>query len=487
MISQMDQIYSNASATIIAAAGEDAQVGLPGVSRIHRQHQREVDVLGVTLLQMPHGGGALSSSRWASRGWTYQEGYLSKRRLIFTDSQVLYLCNEMYSEESFKQPLSPELSYKGRSSFSRLVPEHRLQQDSIRTFLSQIEEYSRRDLSCSGDSLNAFLGIFNYQASISPPILHLWGLPIQTPATDLADMALYPLWWHASPVTRRPEFPSWTWAGWAGPVRFSLRRYNISSITQKQAVCATTQEEDPAGPHTREPHSFRVFVEDDDDHNHHQEHRRLGLYEYAQSLLRATQSQVPKLHYDPGPRRLLISCPVLPLRLQLLSQLLVSDPAQRRPEKTATLLLQARPRREPHARQCTRSFDGPGLGPLAVAPICPGVYVGLQPCYDQPVAMASCEDEGRLLALYMRRQDDDGGEPDINHHFLIVRRLRSRSSGGGEEGRYERVGAMEWNSWDTRAPQIYMDDEGTVLDVVHLPEAKDLFTSIAETRTVCLV
>lgn len=464
MISQMDQIYSNASVTIIAAAGEDAQTGLPGVSRFHRPRQHEVHVQGVTILQLPHGGQALSSSRWASRAWTYQEGYLSKRRLIFTDSQVLYLCDEMYTEESIKQPLSSELAYRGRSSFSRLVPDLHLRQDSIHTFLSQVEEYSRRDLSHSGDSLNAFLGIFNYQSRISPPLLHLWGLPIQTPELDLTDMAFYPLWWHASLAARRPGFPSWTWAGWAGPVRFSSRRYII--CPQRAPVCPPQEQQDSTTAHSGEQQGFRVSVDADD-----QEHQTLGLYEYAQNLLEDIRSRGPQLHYNPGPKRLFISCPVLALRLQLFSQL---SEAQR---STRTTTFQKRQRREPRARQCSRSFS---QDHIAVAPICSGVHVGMEPCYDQRVGA-----EDRLLALYMRRQDD-AGDPDINHHFLMVRQLVvARDDKAAVE--YERVGAMEWNSWDTRAPQIYTDEEGAILDEVHLPEAKDLFSSAAETMTICLV
>lgn len=65
MIGQMDQIYANASITIIAATDGDTEMGLCGVSR-PRQLQRHVNVQDVALLELPLGHEALASSKWAS-------------------------------------------------------------------------------------------------------------------------------------------------------------------------------------------------------------------------------------------------------------------------------------------------------------------------------------------------------------------------------------------------------------------------------------
>jgi hypothetical protein len=35
------------------------------------------------------------SASWFERGWTYQEGVLSRRRLMFTENQVCFQCEEM--------------------------------------------------------------------------------------------------------------------------------------------------------------------------------------------------------------------------------------------------------------------------------------------------------------------------------------------------------------------------------------------------------
>jgi hypothetical protein len=81
-----------------------------------------------------------------------------------------------------------------------------------------IEEYTRRDLSYDYDALNACLGVLNTWATQSSLLLHpvpfhLWGLPI-------GDSDLHLDWIHPEPGTRRAEFPSWSWVGWKGPVRF---------------------------------------------------------------------------------------------------------------------------------------------------------------------------------------------------------------------------------------------------------------------------
>lgn len=104
--SQMDEIYSHSVLTIVAAAGEDAEHGLPGVSTRSRSKQQEARLRNVTFLQLPpHTSQTMQSSMWVTRGWTYQEGFFAQRRMIFTDDQVSYLCNEMHYCESIDRPL----------------------------------------------------------------------------------------------------------------------------------------------------------------------------------------------------------------------------------------------------------------------------------------------------------------------------------------------------------------------------------------------
>ncbi|KAG8160904.1 hypothetical protein KVR01_009168 [Diaporthe batatas] len=229
MISQMDQVYSSASITIIDASGEDAQSGLPGVSNFAFRSQRRLHIGNTTLLELPSGARDLRRSKWATRGWTYQEGILSPRRLIFTPNQVLYLCAWNHAEESLYCLLGRDSRDFNTSPLRNLIivssdPGHRIMTEHP-DIIRQLMEYSARDLTDQGDSLNAFLGILNFHTnwqsstSTTPQILHIpWGVVAQHIGQN--ELRLHLTWHHPAPAQRRPQFPSWTWAGWGGPLLF---------------------------------------------------------------------------------------------------------------------------------------------------------------------------------------------------------------------------------------------------------------------------
>jgi hypothetical protein len=224
MISQMDQIYANASITIIDASGDNAQRGLPGVSTSASRFQQRVHIGNTTILALDGGEYELKSSKWATRGWTYQEGYLSRRRLIFTPTQVLFLCAQQYAEESMYCLLQADYQYSYTGIFSNLIPNSR--SDGL-TFqksglLDHLAEYSQRYLTYAHDSVNAFIGVLNFCTRISSrsmtTILHLSQGLFADYNKDRKELRIYLDWYHKSPARRQPEFPSWTWAGWCGPV-----------------------------------------------------------------------------------------------------------------------------------------------------------------------------------------------------------------------------------------------------------------------------
>lgn len=105
-INQMDKVYSNAVITIIAAAGDDASYGLPGLSSVSRRVQPYAKTRGQLLAStMRSSQEIIGSSRWATRGWTYQEAALSKRRFVFTEEQVFYECKCMSCCEAISVPI----------------------------------------------------------------------------------------------------------------------------------------------------------------------------------------------------------------------------------------------------------------------------------------------------------------------------------------------------------------------------------------------
>ncbi|KAK0726895.1 heterokaryon incompatibility protein-domain-containing protein [Lasiosphaeria miniovina] len=81
-IKKMGDIYEQAVVTIVAAAGTRAHMA-----------SRDITVGGQSLsVASTNVSARIQQSRWNTRGWTYQESLLSRRRLVFTDSQVYFQC-----------------------------------------------------------------------------------------------------------------------------------------------------------------------------------------------------------------------------------------------------------------------------------------------------------------------------------------------------------------------------------------------------------
>lgn len=248
-INKMDRIYQGSEITIVAAARQN---GLPGVGKTKRRHQHGVRLEnGVTVLTTPpHISREKALSPWSFRGWTYQEGVLSRRRLLFTEDEVLFECNEPISwwESMSELALDPKPKnhtenpkvpfYDGSRWYSSCL------EWTLSKFYMHISNFSQRQLSHDSDTLRAITGITNTFNKNSPlselhqPYMYPTGLhPIcgiasitQKTAgftdTDKQVLALGLCWFHCSIKSQEPrrnaEFPSWSWAGWKGQVGWPL-------------------------------------------------------------------------------------------------------------------------------------------------------------------------------------------------------------------------------------------------------------------------
>jgi hypothetical protein len=233
-IKQMDAIYEDADLVLVAAAGADETYGLPGVSRTPRTPQTTARFNGmrvISTMKDPHF--SIQSSKWASRGWTFQEAALSRRRLVFTDQQLYFECNSMNCFESIYSPLD-KMHREDKSRFldgirggifrrqlwyGEPTPDMVLA-DAFTKYWSDIEEYSSRDLRYDSDTLAAFQGVIRRYSKSH--FNALWGMPYPTQREErIKYFCLSLTWCHrrscwesAKPLRRRLEFPSWTWAGW---------------------------------------------------------------------------------------------------------------------------------------------------------------------------------------------------------------------------------------------------------------------------------
>ncbi|KAK6065553.1 tol protein [Seiridium cupressi] len=122
-------------------------------------------------------------SVWSTRGWTYREALLSRRRLIFTDTYTTFQC----SSDSYHGSLGVVKDQP--------VPVARVfrQISSSYVMVSSINEYAVRELSFSADSLGAFLGILRLSEKLDKtPVTHIWGLSLFGPdlgANQAEDVA----------------------------------------------------------------------------------------------------------------------------------------------------------------------------------------------------------------------------------------------------------------------------------------------------------
>ncbi|KIW12379.1 hypothetical protein PV08_09656 [Exophiala spinifera] len=229
-ISKMDVIYSGAELVIVAAAGGDIEYGLPGVGARKRTQQPYAtvgkDVFASTLTDFDS---MMHTCSWWKRAWCFQEALLSRRRLIFTDEKVYFLCRNMLCVETLSIPFE-DPSHRPRTRmdsstgfFDWLVTggSSRENPDQIRAILSA---YSGKGMSFESDGLNAIAGVLRAFARVDKRGLEFrsyGGLAITGPPTTNSFVSAL-LWAHWIPRGRRPGgFPSWSWVGWTGSFRAS--------------------------------------------------------------------------------------------------------------------------------------------------------------------------------------------------------------------------------------------------------------------------
>ncbi|KAI9772807.1 MAG: hypothetical protein M1839_002280 [Geoglossum umbratile] len=218
-ISNMDRIYGNASWTLVAAAGKDANSGLPGLRPCSPPIRDVATVKGLQLgLTLPKSYMPVDRSYWNRRAWTYQERLLSRKCLIFSARLVYFQCarSELCHNWQASTPSDPEEddSRRGPYGIDDVEDEEPL---GFWQYSSVVREYTARQLTFNGDILNAFQGLSSVLASSYGEIKYHWGLP-----EAYFDCAI--LWQPEARLQRRASdspttvFPSWSWAGWVGSV-----------------------------------------------------------------------------------------------------------------------------------------------------------------------------------------------------------------------------------------------------------------------------
>ncbi|KAH8765991.1 heterokaryon incompatibility protein-domain-containing protein [Diaporthe sp. PMI_573] len=221
----MGAIYATAKLTIVSCDGDavDGILGLKGISPPRRVDQRLTPVFErekVIFHRRPDF--ETGASPYFDRGWTFQEFFLSQRRLIFAGGQIHWHCSCAYWMEEL---IPSENTYTDRwavdahlSYLLKGVP----YLGSLNVILSQ---YNARNLSFPEDALPGISGLLSLLSRTSEGGF-LFGLP--ETAFDSALM------WHSSlgrfaEMTKREDsgrtdrpalasrLPSWSWVSWRTP------------------------------------------------------------------------------------------------------------------------------------------------------------------------------------------------------------------------------------------------------------------------------
>jgi len=249
-IGQMVDIYRDAVFTIVAAGGNGATAGLPGIAPESRETDRQLRTsikdLNLVLSTAPLPW-FLDQSKWKTRAWTYQEWQFSSRALIFGPQEAFFVCGCGTKCESLVCELEHEpKSFRvakvlGQLSLVTDRPEVDLHRHTVASkvlgreramdWLYFIENYSKREMTYGSDVLNALWSTildFNRTAGI--------GLLAGLPESDL-HVAL--MWRPEVALQRRLDttakgrlFPTWSWCGWIGKIEFELQEFTTHNISR---------------------------------------------------------------------------------------------------------------------------------------------------------------------------------------------------------------------------------------------------------------
>lgn len=223
-IMHMDKIYASSYLTIVALDGENADWGLPGVSRPLQDARQPILTLGkdqVTATYVFSIHDHLGESVWDSRAWTLQERLISSRCIIFAKSSISMRCQQEFFHDSMKitatdtksrvpTKLDKEIYWEDGSTININETEW-----DFKHYDALVSTYTGRSLTNQSDALNACRGVLNV-ISKNTNQTFIFGLPV-------GDIHRALLWkpHHDNTVTRRENFPSWSWVGWQGRTEYA--------------------------------------------------------------------------------------------------------------------------------------------------------------------------------------------------------------------------------------------------------------------------
>lgn len=225
-IGLMHRIYHGAIATLIVLDSRDANSGIPGIRSTRACSQTWAEFGEDRMLsRLPPLSVEVEQSVWASRAWTYQEGLLSHKRILFTKNQVHFICNEQASSEDalYAEQISHQwATYQpilNPLDFINFTQHHH---DSFQIYKELINSYISRHMTKQEDALHAITGLLQRMEDAVGETFHfalplsnfrqalLWAQDSASPYRQIIDTM------NDACAARRPvdTLPSWSWVGW---------------------------------------------------------------------------------------------------------------------------------------------------------------------------------------------------------------------------------------------------------------------------------
>ncbi|KAL8669639.1 MAG: hypothetical protein Q9168_005782 [Polycauliona sp. 1 TL-2023] len=282
-LQQMDQTYSTAIATLIAAEGSHSNVPLTrrrcdsafprqghGGLQMNGSGQTIKNIQGLRLLAaLPGPSSAINPSVWNKRAWTMQEAELSHACIIFGKDQVTFRCaQEVFYEDIVTEPTTK--SYKLHSPCMEGRKEAPVTSEwpgAFKMYTRIVESYTDRAMTYPTDVLPAFQGI-----SLVLHALCTWK-SLNGLIEDVIDFSL--LWRPKGHIQRRFRYngdpdqqqskeraseclPTYAWSAWLGPVTYQPQSFEIKSLIHHFEV---------VGPKTDKRRIFRFSQNADFSHD----------------------------------------------------------------------------------------------------------------------------------------------------------------------------------------------------------------------------
>ena len=240
----MGDIYSDASLIISAALGEDSHAGLfferdPRTTQpctLDIQYPKEDGVLTRETFLVFHDWYMPEPAYLDERGWTFQEKYLSRRTLRFSQQGISWTCASKPASEGLPMGLIP---LNNKSDFDRYIrtdaaggQSHRLDiSQKLRWWYHITEIYSRRIFTRESDRLMALAGLAaKFQMPGDEFLCGLWRSDL---ANGLAWIVCKEIEGYIPDANFTSTAPSWSWASHPG----RLITYDEEGIEGKLTDC----------------------------------------------------------------------------------------------------------------------------------------------------------------------------------------------------------------------------------------------------------